>query len=89
MVLLAFEAMNRVKLEIRIGRVDDGPASDLALTALAHQEGTEIGDQAPLASASVRCSAMNLKTLDSAVLALMYRLDFQLAELEFARAKTE
>jgi len=85
MVILAFEVMNRVKLEIRIGRVDDGPASDLALTALAHDEGTQIGDQPPLASASVKCSAMNLRTLDSAVLALLYRLDFQLAQQEFEK----
>jgi hypothetical protein len=84
MVMLAFETMNKVRLEVRISRVDVGERSDLGIAMLAHPQGVEIGDQPPLASVSVRCSAMNLKTLDAAVLAALYRLDFQLAlnELE-------
>lgn len=82
MVMLAFEAMNKVRLEVRISRVDDGPASDLAVAVLAHSLEAEIGGLPPLASVSVRCSALNLRTVDAAILAAMYRLDFQLAEHE-------
>lgn len=86
MVMLAFETMNNVRLEVRLQRIDVGHRSDLQVTMLAHQRGVEIGDRPPLASVSVTCSDMNLKTLDSAVLASLYRLDFQLAEREFASA---
>ena len=82
MVILAFEDINKVCLEVRIGRVGEGAKRDLAVTALAHAEKGTIGEVPPLASASVTCSAMNLRTLDSAVLAVLYRLDFQLGELE-------
>lgn len=83
MVMLAFEVMNSCRLEVRIGRVDDGAASDLMIAVLAHPKGVEIGDQPPLASVNVSCSALNLRTLDAAVLAALYRLDFQLASNEF------
>jgi hypothetical protein len=83
MVMLAFEAMNKLRLEVRMMRVDDGQASDLLIAVVAHPPTGEIGEVPPLASASVRCSGMNLKTLDSAVLAALYRLDFKLAEQEF------
>lgn len=89
MVMLAFEAMNKVRVELRIGRVDDGIASDLGITALAHSMEGEFGDLPPLASVNVKCSAMNLKTLDAAVLACLYRLDFQLASNEFIGAETK
>ena len=89
MVMLAFEAMNKLRLEVRLTRVDDGVASDLLVAVIAHPPTGEIGEVPPLASTSVKCSALNLKTLDSAVLAALYRLDFQLAcnELESARQK--
>lgn len=88
MVMLAFESMNRVRLEVRLSRVDVAEASDLAITVVAHPMEGEIGEVVPLASVSVRCSAMNLRTLDSAVLAALYQLDFKLAEHEFASAET-
>lgn len=87
MVMLAFETMNRCRLEVRISRVDVAERSDLVISLWAHPLGVGIGDQPPLASASVRCSALNLKTLDAAVLAALYRLDFQLASNEFASAE--
>lgn len=86
MVMLAFESINNVRVEVRIGRMDVGAASELGITVLAHDRKVEIGEAPPLASVSVKCSAMNLRTLDSAVLAALYQLDFQLAKGEFDAA---
>lgn len=85
MVMLAFEVMNSVKLEVRLNRVEVAEHSDLQVTVLAHPKDAEIGAVPPLASVNVTCSAMNLKSLDQAVLAAMYRLDFQLAAHEFEK----
>jgi len=85
MVMLAFEAINRVKLEIRIGRVDDGEVSDLAIAVIANDASAPIGDLPPLASTSVTCSASNRKSLEAVLLAALYQLDFQLASGEFEK----
>jgi hypothetical protein len=85
-VMLGFEFMNQVDLTVRFRRVDDGPASDLLLTVDAFSRKEEEAGQPPWGSASVKCSALNLRTLESAVIAALYRLDFQLAEREFERA---
>lgn len=86
MVILAFEDMNKVCIEIRLSRVGSGEKRDIGVTAIAHPEAGAIGDLPPLASVSVTCSATHLKTLDSVVLACLYRLDHQLAFNEFAAA---
>jgi hypothetical protein len=83
MVMLAFEVMNSCQLEVRIRRIEDGEQSDLSLALVATARGSEIGEVPPLASVNVTCSAMNLRTLDAAVLAALYRLDFAIAQNEF------
>ena len=62
---------------------EKGP--DIFLEGKALSEHDASGVRSLLAFASVKCSAMNHLTLDSALLALLYALDFQLAEVEFAR----
>lgn len=82
--LVAFEAINFVRLEIRMSTADDHGRADLAVTVLAHAADVPIGDQAPLASVSVKCSATNLRTLEGALIHALYALDSQLAHGEFA-----
>jgi len=82
-LLAAFEATNTVRLEVRFGIEHQVRGTDLYLTMLAHQSKGEIGEVPPLASVSVKCSAMNLKHWNSVLTHCMYALDFQLALHEF------
>ena len=79
----AFELQNQIKLEVRLEVLTKLGVPDLLLTGIAHQNGSGIGDQPPLASVSVRCSAMNLKHLRDALTHVLYALDFKLALNEF------
>jgi hypothetical protein len=85
----AFELQNRVKLEIRTELVSRSGIPDLVLTAIAHEEGLEIGEAKVLASVSVRCSATNLRHWKDAHTHVLYALDFKLAlnELEGVAVK--
>ena len=85
----AFELQNQVKLEIRLEVQTKAGVPDLLLTALAHQNGVEIGEAPPLASVSVRCSGTNLKHLRDALTHVLYALDFQLALHEFEGTKPQ
>lgn len=84
MTMVAFETINNVRLEVRMSRVHEGGKSDLALTVLAHEPTRGIGEAPPLGSVNVKCSALNLRTLESAVIHALYQLDSQLAAHEFA-----
>lgn len=42
-----------------------------------------------LASAQLSCAEANTRTMEAAILKLMYALDFQLAELEWRSAETK
>ena len=86
MVMLAFEAINKVRLKVELSRVDVGHNSDLRMTVLAFGTAPEDGDQWLLASTSLNCLATERLTLDAAVLAALYQLDFQLASGEFEKA---
>jgi hypothetical protein len=79
--LVAFEAINNVRLEIRVSTVDYRGRADLAVAVLAHERNVEIGDRPPLASASVTCSGTRLRTLEGALIHALYRLDAQLASV--------
>lgn len=79
--LVAFEAINRVRLEIRMSTTDYRGRADLAVVVLAHAIGIPIGDQPPLASANVTCSGTRLKTMEGALIHALYVLDSQLAQL--------
>jgi len=76
--IVAFEAMSGVRVEIRLSTTDYRGRADIAITALAHQVGKEIGEALPLASVSVRCSGTKLRTVDAALIHALYLLDGQL-----------
>lgn len=78
-VLNGFEMHNNVRIEIRLNVLLTSKGPDLVMRAAAHDAGREIGDLPSLASVSVKCSAMNLRTMMGALTHLLYALDFQLA----------
>ena len=82
--LVAFEAINSCRIEFRMSTTDRGGRADVQLTAIANPLVGEVGEVTPLASVSKSFSAMRLTSLDAAVFQLLYALDFQLAEQEFA-----
>jgi hypothetical protein len=86
-VMLAFESINRVKLIVEMERIDKGPAGDLQIKLTATPCDTEAQVPRPSVCTNVTCSAMNLRTIESALTAALYRLDFLIAEQEFERAK--
>jgi len=88
-LLSAFEKHNQVRLEMRLSVEWKESVPDLAITTIAHPKEGEIGEVTPLGSVSVRCSAMNLKTVMGVLTHAMYTLDFQLAcnELLFVEPK--
>lgn len=55
-------------------------------TAHCYRAGEDSVVRAPLASASVTCSATSHADTDAALLALVYALDFQLAANEYKKA---
>lgn len=86
MVIVAFEAMNNIALAVQLRAVADGPAADLEITLEAWTRPEDGKEVQLLGCTSVKCSALGLRTLDSAVLAALYRMDFKLAEQEFEKA---
>lgn len=83
--LVAFEAINQVRLEIRMSTTDDHGRADLRVLVAAHPVGVEIGDQNSLGSVSVTCSATRLRTMEAALIHALYLLDAQLASGSFAK----
>jgi len=77
--LVAFEAINGVRLEIRVSTGDHHGRADLVVAVLAHERKAEIGDQPPLASVSVTCSGTRLRSLEGALIHALYQLDAQIA----------
>lgn len=83
MNLVAWEDINTCRVEVRLCCTRIGEVPDLVVVAVAHQQGPEIGEAPPLASVSVKCSAMRLRSLDAAIIHALYVLDSQLAKNEF------
>lgn len=88
-VMEAFQGINQCRLVVLLTTVVDGPGADLLITMEAYDRKPQAPVARPLASVNVTCLALGLKTLDSAVLAALYRMDFQLADLEFERTKNK
>lgn len=80
--LVAFEAINGVRLEIRMSTGDHGGRADLCVSVLAHDPKKGIGVAPPLASANVTCSATRLRTMEGVLIHALYVLDAQLGEQE-------
>jgi len=80
--LVAFEAINGVRLEIRVATTDYHGRADLSVEVVAHDRKVEIGAAPSLGSVRLTCSAMRLKSLEGALIHALYLLDSQLAEHE-------
>ena len=78
--LVAFEAINNVRLEVRMSTADYHGRADLALAMLAHDRKAEIGEVPPLGSVSLTISGTRLRSLEGALIHGLYLLDSQLAE---------
>jgi len=80
--LVAFEAINGVRLEVRMSTTDYHGRADITLTAIAHDRKGEIGDLPPLASVSVSIMGTRLRSLEGAVIHALYLLDGKIASDE-------
>jgi hypothetical protein len=78
-MLQAFESHNDLRMEVRMSVAVVGKQPTLELVGIAHPPAWQIGEVAPLASVSLKCSALNLRNLRDALTHLMYVLDSQLA----------
>jgi hypothetical protein len=87
MNMVAFEAMNNVRIEVRMSVGDHHGRSDLLIAALAHPRNVEIGEVPPLASVSLSCLGSHLKSLEAALIHALYLLDGQLAENALGEVK--
>lgn len=78
-LLTAFEVQNDCKLsvEIRVGVM--GGKKSLELVGHAWNNRTDSTEVPLLGSASVRCSALRLATLEASLIRLLYAVDSQLA----------
>lgn len=83
--LRAFEEQNNVRIVVTMRATRDPAPADIWLEGKALSQVEHDGVRSLLAFASVKCLGMRHKSLDAALLALLYALDFQLAENEFAK----
>lgn len=89
-VLDAFQETNRVRVTVEIQLADPGEKAILYLQATAWMREEESGGQLPLVLQSARRALGPRQTMEAAIFQLLYALDFQFAEDEFARtAKAE
>jgi hypothetical protein len=87
--IVAFEAINDVQLEIRVGSTTHRGKADLQVAVIAHSREISIGEAPSLASASVTCSGTRLKSLEGVLIHALYLLDAQLASLEIRSAESK
>lgn len=83
--LVAFQAINRVKVVLRMEAGDWKGCADVGVTAVAYCLPADSPDLAPLASVRLNLLATNLRQMDAAVIHLLYMLDAQLASGEYAK----
>lgn len=83
-MLAAFESQNRCQIEICIHSTITADQPDLRVIGKAWERGADKREAKPLGSASVIWRAERLKTLEGLITYLLYRLDFCIAENEFA-----
>lgn len=86
-VMRAFEEMNCVHLVVTLRTCKGEETPDFWLEGKALSWHDTNGVRQLLAYQSVKCGSTGLKTMDAAVLNLLYALDFQLAEVEWAKSK--
>lgn len=89
MNLVAFEAMNNVRLLLQLSVADYHGQADILVSALAYKRGLQNTDQVPLASANVSCLGTHLRSLEGALIHALYMLDGQLVESALAEVKNK
>lgn len=87
--VVAFEAINNVKIHLMISAEDNRGKGDMRVTAAAHRRAPEGVVAELLGSVNVTCSATNFRSLEAVVIHALYTLDGKLAEKEFARTKNQ
>jgi hypothetical protein len=88
-MLSAFEKLNRVVITIHSNTVKKNGRFDLIVVANAVPEGAANMAAQFLGSASALCWGSEFKNLMGLYTSLLYKLDFQLAELEWGKVKTQ
>lgn len=84
MALIAFEAINQVKITVEMSVRDGGPSGEMDMTLWAWDRKGVSSDRKLLASVNVTCSGTGAKSLEAALFQALYGLDAKLAEGEFA-----
>lgn len=80
--IVAFEAMNNVRIEIRMSAGDRHGRADMLITMTAHDRNAPIGDRPSLGSASMSYLGLRLASLEAALIRGLYQLDSMLADNE-------
>ena len=83
--MVAFEAINGVRLEVRASTGDHRGRADLLVTVIAHDRKVEIGEAPSLASVKLTASATRLRTMEALLIHALYVLDSQLVDVELAK----
>jgi|SRR5215208_1641140 len=88
-IIRTFEGTEQVDITVELTHTMVMGASALLVAAKAYSN--KKGEQAaqPLASASATCSATGLRTLEAAVIHVLYVLDFQIAVAELGKAEVK
>lgn len=81
----AFEGLNNVRITLELATVITRGLVDLEMTAWCWDADRENTEAPLLASANAKCSALARRSLESAVLVLLYQLDSRLASGEFEK----
>lgn len=77
-----FEVMNQVRIVITLIVADARGRAEIEVTSAAYRRDDDPAVDAPLASVSATCSAMNVQSLEAAVIHSLYLLDGKLAREE-------
>lgn len=86
-LVVGFQAHNNVRLSLRFGVVVEKKVPGIVIVAEAWEDLDDQPAAKPLASLTVKCSALNLKTWNAALTHVLYAMDFQLALAEWERAE--
>ena len=89
MVMAAFEAINKVRLEVRCGLVDGTNDAQLSFVFTAFTRETADAEPVLLACVTRRQSYSKVRTMDAAILQGLYALDAEMAREEFTRVLKE
>jgi hypothetical protein len=80
--LLAFEVINHCQIVVSLTVVEEGRHPEVSIGAVARELQSVNSDQPVLASVNAICSAMNVRSLEGALIHLLYMLDGELAKRE-------